>query len=677
MRMKKPFCLFSLLIIVSVQLHAQDFTDSNLPIVIIGTNGEILDQTRILGTMKIIYAGENERNYVSNENDPSVLNYNGPIEIEIRGSSSQLLTKKQYSLTTLLSDNISHNNVSLLGMPKENDWVLNGLAYDPSYIRDYLSYTLSRKIGNYAPRTQYCEVIINGYYRGLYVLQEKIKVDANRVNIVKITPNDNTLPDLSGGYITKADKVTAEDPAAWTMSNYIGNTTFIHEMPKPTAITTAQNNYIQSVFEKLKNSAANSSATVGFPSVIDIPSFIDFMLINELAANVDAYQFSTYFHKDKNGKLRAGPLWDLNLTYGNDLFFWGLDRSKTNTWQFDNGDNVGPWFWKDLFNNSVYKCYMSKRWNELTQSGAPLDLTNIETLIDETDLKISEAIARDQERWATGTDHASNINGIKTFLADRITWMKNNLGSSSLCDNVQMPPLVITRIMYQPNTSANFPESNDQEFIEILNNGTEPVNLAGFYFSGTGFVYQFPNNYSLPAQGVLQLANKRETFKQRYGYAPFGEFVHNLSNTGQKLTLADAYGNVIDEVTYSNQEPWPNVAGNGFHLKLIDPDFDNNVSSSWAASDEQIETNITVVGIEEPNIAEIKFYPNPADNELTVSTSHIISALQLFDLQGRLLEVFNAGSSSITIDLNRYSQGMYFLTMTLNNRTVTHKIVKK
>jgi hypothetical protein len=676
--MKKFFILFSLLFAVGIQLSAQDFTDSNLPIVIIKTDGnaEIQDQTRILGSMKIIYTGENGRNYVSDENSPSALNYNGRIKIEIRGSSSQILTKKQYSLTTLQSDNISNNNVSLLGMPNENDWVLNGLAYDPSYIRDYLSYTLSRKIGNYAPRTQYCEVIINGDYRGLYLLQEKIKVDDNRVDIVKISPSDNVMPDLSGGYITKADKVTAEDPAAWTMSSYLGNTaSFIHEFPKPTAITTTQNTYIQSIFEKLKNSAANSSATNGFPAVIDVPSFVDFMLINELAANVDAYQFSTFFHKDKNGKLRAGPLWDLNLTYGNDLFFWGLDRSKTDLWQFDNGDNIGAKFWKDLFDNSVYKCYMSKRWNELTQSGAPLHLASLETLIDETVVKISEAVVREQERWPVGTDHASNINGIKTFLADRITWMKNNMGSFSACNNVQTPPLVITRIMYQPNTSADFPDSNDQEFIEILNNGTEPVNLAGFYFSGTGFAYQFPS-YTLLPQGVLQLANNPATFRQRYGYYPFGEFVHNLSNTGKKITLADAYGNVIDEVEYSNQEPWPNVAGNGYHLKLISPYLDNNLPSSWIASDEQIETNI-VVGVEETNIAEIKIYPNPADNQLTITSSNIISDLKLFDLQGRLLEIFNSGSSTITVDLNRYSRGMYILMMTINERTVIHKIVKQ
>ena len=97
----------------------------------------------------------------------------------------------------------------------------------------------------------------------------------------------------------------------------------------------------------------NSSVEDGYPSVIDIPSFIDFMILNEFSANVDGYQFSTFFHKERNGKLRAGPIWDFNLTYGNDLFFWGYDRSFTYGWQFDDGGNTGAKFWKDLFDDPM------------------------------------------------------------------------------------------------------------------------------------------------------------------------------------------------------------------------------------------------------------------------------------------------------------------------------------
>ena len=69
--------------------------------------------------------------------------------------------------------------------------VLNSMVFDTAYIRDYLSYNLSRQIGEYASRTAYCEVFINSYYRGLYLLEEKVKADRNRVNVHKIETTAN------------------------------------------------------------------------------------------------------------------------------------------------------------------------------------------------------------------------------------------------------------------------------------------------------------------------------------------------------------------------------------------------------------------------------------------------------------------------------------------------------
>jgi hypothetical protein len=564
-------------------------------------------------------------------------------------------------------------------MPQENDWVLNGLAFDASLMRDYLSYALSRSIGEYAPRTVYCEVIINSDYVGLYTLQEKVKPDDNRVDIQRIDPEDNTLPEVSGGYLTKADKVSSTDPSAWTMQTH-GQTAvnFIHEFPKPTAITPQQHNYIKGWFEKLSSTAqtGNSSFENGFPSLIDIPSFINFMIMNELAANVDAYQFSTFFHKDKNGKLRAGPLWDLNLTYGNDLFMWGLDRSKTNTWQFDNGDNVGPKFGKDLFNNANYRCYLAKRWTELVQDGAPLNLVNINALIDATAAHIGEAVAREQARWGTVGGYTSQVNGIKTFLQTRMTWMNSNIGSPSNCMNVSTPPLVITRIMYNPDTTPSFDDSGDQEFIEITNNGTESLDLTGVYFSGTGFVFQFYPGATLPPGGIIQLANDKKRFTDRYGFNPFGEFTRNLSDTGQRLTLADGFGNVIDEVDYSNILPWPDANGNGYHIKLTDPSFDNTIASNWVATNEAISSNVIVVGIED-ELEQLELYPNPVEGSFTVKTNSPTVSWKLLDQQGRLLNSKKASSNSIAVDMTHYSRGLYFISITTHDRTVVRKVMKK
>ncbi|MCX6255757.1 MAG: CotH kinase family protein, partial [Bacteroidia bacterium] len=520
--MKRFLILAYLLYSFSTLIYSQSFTDSNLPIVLINTDGgvEIPDSPRVLANMKIIYRGEGLRNWVTDQDSAKYLDYNGRIEIEIRGSSSQVLPKKQYGLTTLKADNILNNNVSLLGLPGENDWILNGLGFEPSLIRDYLNYNLSRMMGEYASRTVYCEVMINGSYNGLYVLQEKVKQGPDRVDVMKIESGDNTFPKITGGYITKADKTNEEDPAAWKMSSYIGtnDVSFIHVMPQPENVTSEQNTYIQSEFIKLSSSLSNKNASLetGYPSVIDIPSFVDFMIISEFSANADAYQFSTYFHKDRNGKLRAGPIWDNNLTFGYDLAIWGFDRSKTYTWQFSNGDNEGPQFWRDLFNNPEFRCCLSGRWNQLIQPGQPLNYSVIEAFIDQTVATISEAAERENIKWHTVPNLTYEITKIKDFVKQRIPWMTSNIGPSSNCSNVVIPPLVITKIMYNPDTTISFPDSKDQEFIEIKNTGNETVSLTGVYFSGTGFVYQFPVSSKVSPNSTKLLASNSAVFVAKY-----------------------------------------------------------------------------------------------------------------------------------------------------------------
>jgi hypothetical protein len=676
--MKRFFSLVGLLFCACVSTFSQSFTDSNLPILLINTDGGayILDDPRILASMKIIYRGEGLRNFLTDENTPGYLNYNGRINIEIRGSASQVLPKKAYGFSTLKDDNISNSNVSLLGLPADNDWILNGLGFEPSLIRDYLNYNLSRMIGEYASRTVYCEVVINGSYNGLYVLEEKVKQGSERVNVTKIDPLDNTYPKLTGGYITKADKTTGGDPVAWTMSSLNGNNdvTFIHELPKSEDVTMQQNNYIETEFEKLAIAArnGNSSFSSGYPSVIDVPSFVDYMIINELGSNADAYQFSTFYHKDRNGKLRAGPIWDLNLTFGYDLAIWGFDRSKTDNWQFSNGDNEGPRFWRDLFNDPDFRCCLARRWNQLIQPGQPLNYISIESLIDKTVATISEAAVRENLRWSTVPDLSVEISKIKDFLRLRIPWMTVNIAPVLNCRDVVIPPLVITKIMYHPDSTLNFPDRDAQEFIEIKNTGNETVSLTGVYFSGTGFVYQFPVYAEISPKSTKIIAGNSDVFLKKYGVSAAGQFTRNLSNKGESLVLADGFGNVIDSVTYSDQTPWPNADGNGYYLDLTDPLSDNSIATNWTAS-----TNTIVSVNETEKNLKMKFYPSPVKNNLTIESSGLIRILELFDFQGRLIRRVDINSGFYNLDMSSYSRGLYLIHVITPGASFVQKIIKE
>lgn len=638
--MKKIVLVLSLLFIQMLSM-AQSFTDSNLPIVIIETDGgvPIPDEPKVLGNMKIIWHQDGSRNYMSDANNPEFLNYDGRIGIEIRGSSSQMLSKKPYGLETLQADNVTNNNVSILGMPKENDWILNSLAYDQTGMRDVISYELSEKLGQYTPRRVYCEVVINGQYNGLYVFLEKIKADDNRVNI-----------DKDGGYIVQTDRAENGTPAAWTMPEWGGDiATFVHHYPKYENITTAQNEYIKSVFFDLADKAGNHNISIenGFPSIIDVSTFVDFMMIAEFASNVDVYTLSTFFHKDRNGKLRAGPVWDYNLAYGYDEFGY---RSRYDVWQFNNQDNNGPEFFNELFETPEFRCYLAKRWFELSSEGNMLDYNVLCSRIDEIDEWITEAIGRDNIRWHQMYQHDSYVEDMKEWILDRINWLNNNIGSYNDCNDIDLPPLVISRIHYHPADLDSI-NGNRLEFIQINNNSDEDVDLTGLYLRELGVTYTFPADAHLAARDSLVLCSDSAAYVDFYHHTPFGEYDRKLSNKDENIVLADAWGNVIDEVHYYDSEPWPSEPdGFGPYLQLIDLDADNSLPENWIAA--EFYDNVETVSDH-----DFAVYPNPSNDVLHIKTDQNIIFVELFDLTGKSV----ARSYDTIIDVSNLPNGLFLL----------------
>ena len=124
-----------------------NFSSSNLPIININTyNQEIINETRIIAHMGIINNSNSLNSLGDDYND-----YDGRISIEIRGSSSQMFPKKQYALETQDIDG-NNNNVSVLGLPEENDWILYAPYSDKSLLRNYLAYKLARDMGRYSSK---------------------------------------------------------------------------------------------------------------------------------------------------------------------------------------------------------------------------------------------------------------------------------------------------------------------------------------------------------------------------------------------------------------------------------------------------------------------------------------------------------------------------------------------
>jgi len=429
-----------------------EFTSSDLPIVVIDTHGQnIVDEIRIVADMGIIDNGEEQRNYIT---DP-FNDYNGRIAIELRGSATLYYPKKQYRFET--QDSLGNNlNVSLLGLPQENDWIFYGPYNDQSLIRNVLAYKLSNDIGRYASRTRFCELVLNSNYRGLYVLMEKIKRDNNRVDISRMDPSDTAGNSLTGGYIIKIDKISGENVGIWQSSM---GTLYQYHYPKADVIVHEQTDYIKNFmneFEVVMYGADYADPVNGYFKYIDLYSFVDHFIINEVCKNVDAYRISAFLYKDrdsKGGKLIAGPIWDFNLSFGKawfeeDLFLtkgWQVDYNSHRPWD---GLKV-PFWWEKLSRDPAFVNRLQIKWNEL-RSGI-LQKESLYSTIDLLVDSLFEARTRNFERWPETAEYHTyevEIQMMKQWISNRIDWIDANIGKLIQDQSI---PIIFTLKQNYPN----------------------------------------------------------------------------------------------------------------------------------------------------------------------------------------------------------------------------------
>ena len=414
--------------------------ESNLPIVVVETTGgqEIPDEPKIDAHMGIInnLAGINE--YPGG----SYNDYDGKIGIEIRGASSTMFDKKGYGLETRLA-NGENNNISLLGMPIENDWVLHGPYSDKSLIRNVLAYHFAREMGQYAPRTRLCELFINNNYSGVYVLMEKIKKDTFRVDIGKLEPHEVSGRDVTGGYMVKLDK---GDEPRW-ISPYLSlnnnEIRFLYHYPDPDLMPTAQREYIKNFVTDFEEALAGDNfydPVLGYKPYIDVKSFIDFYLVNELSKNVDGYRISTYLHKDKDkldrvSPLRAGPVWDFNLGFGNADYY---EASNTSGWQSNHpADYWSTPFWWNRFKedpeyfNLLVDTWIDYRGNILSDTRVNYVIDSLTTLLADAQVRNFNAFpVLNRYVWPNnyvGGTYENEINYLKNWIFDRMAWIDDKL----------------------------------------------------------------------------------------------------------------------------------------------------------------------------------------------------------------------------------------------------------
>ena len=473
------------------------FTDSNLPIVVINTeNGATIpDEPSINGTMGIIYNGVGVRNYTT---DP-YNEYNGNIGIQVRGSSSQMFPKKQWSVETRDASNV-RQDVTIFNMAFDNDWVLYAPYSDKSLIRNVLAYQMGWDLGSYAPRTQLCEVVLNGQYEGVYVFTEKIKRKDGKVGTDDVNSGDISGNELTGDYIVKVDKNTGGSSTAWTspFAPYSGASQTIkfqlHD-PSYDSLNATQRAYIENYitqFETALNGPNFTDPVAGYAPYIDTRSFVNFLLVNEASRNLDGYRISSFLHKiraSEGGKLFAGPLWDFNLAFGNANYCNGGSAVgwEINFDQVCGGDNwQNPFWWRRLTQDSEFTHTLNCTWQEMRNG--PWHLDSIYARIDSLASYLNESSTRNFQRWPilgtyvwpnnfVGSSYAEEIDYVKTWVATRFAWLDANMYGS--CPDLGLSELYTQFVTAFPNPTeskvqlqVNWPLQNGHVTLYDINGTT-------------------------------------------------------------------------------------------------------------------------------------------------------------------------------------------------------------
>lgn len=173
---------------------------------------------------------------------------------------------------------------------------------------------------------------------------------------------------------------------------------------------------------------------------------------------------------------------------------------------------------------------------------------------------------------------------------------------------VSQAQIVINEIFYNTPNSAG----EKEEFVELLNTTSSPINLQGYTIKDNGSPVTF-GNISIPANGFIVVSNDSTDFNTAFGFFPHAESNMILSNSGDYIVLKDASGTVIDSVGYDDAAPWPTQAdGDGYSLQLCDATADNNDGANWGISQDTAGSDVQTPS------SKIYGTPNAANNCMTI-----------------------------------------------------------
>jgi hypothetical protein len=350
----------------------------------------------------------------------------GITSIRGRGNSTWQYPKKPYTLKL-------ENKQSILNLPAHKRWHFLANYADKTLLRTEAAFKLGEIFNNLAwtPRSEQVILYLNDEYLGVYQLTEAIKIDANRVNISKTISKEN--PD--GGYILEVDLRKGEEFNFTSSKGVVFNCSDPDEALDEVIIGDTRTVFekIQADLQYVENILYSDNfrdPEQGYRKYIDIDSFIDWYLVQEISKNVDArFAYSVYMYYDPDdAKYHMGPIWDYDYAFGNVNY---------NDAQYAEGFWVkeAPRWVSRFFEDAYFVSLVKSRWNS-----KKADIEKLTLHIDERAAFMDKAQQTNFERWpildqnvgvnpvVAGT-YQGEIDYLKSWLALRINWLNAAINS--------------------------------------------------------------------------------------------------------------------------------------------------------------------------------------------------------------------------------------------------------
>lgn len=327
--------------------------------------------------------------------------YTGKTEVKGRGNSMWGYPKKPYRLKL-------NKKAEICGLGKAKNYVLLANHLDPTLMLNSVAFKIGRLLE--LPFTNHAipvDVVLNGIYKGSYLLTEQIEVKENRVDL-----------DENNSVMWELDSYWDDEPK-------FKSTAFnLPVMVKDPDLTTEQFEYWKKDFNAFTTQFAKEPLEGNsYVDMIDIESVAKFLITFNLVHNMEInHPKSVFLHKEGNGKYVMGPIWDFDWAY--DYEGTSNHFGRYNTPLFSSSMNgVGTAFFQRFLQDSRVKAIYKRTWQDFKNN----KLDALLQYVDDYAVMLKPSVERNSELWENTRSFDTKVKELKTWLRNRADYIDSEV----------------------------------------------------------------------------------------------------------------------------------------------------------------------------------------------------------------------------------------------------------